>query len=109
MKKSWKSLRLNIPSKIQIKPKVAYEVLWIDNFSSDKEGEITHGETRYEARQIVLNNNEKPKDSVHTYWHEFLHATGHEYEANLTEKQVRALEKSFNAFREFFATLEGKE
>lgn len=107
MKKNYKTLRKNIPSKVKFGPKTFYEVLWIENFSTDKDGWTTHGETRYELKQMVLNNNQPPKETVHTYFHEFLHGISYELDSNLTETQVRALEKGFNAFREFFLTLEG--
>jgi uncharacterized protein YpuA (DUF1002 family) len=64
------------------------------------------GETRFDPKQIVIKDGQAPKDKVHTYIHELLHAISEEYEVNLTENQVRALEralyyvlKSDNVFR----------
>jgi hypothetical protein len=109
MKKNFSSLKKNIPNKVRVKPRIFYEVLWSEDFHFDKEGQKTYGITRFDPRQIVINKNQPDKESCHTYFHEFLHAVSHEYEVNLTENQVIALEKSFNTIREFVLSLEGKK
>lgn len=83
----WKYWLKRIPNKIQIKRKRFYEVLWADEFAH-------YGETRFDKSQIVLALGQVPSETVHTYLHEVLHAISAEYDADLTERQVRALEKA---------------
>ena len=84
---SWKSYYKRIPSSIVI-GKNTYEVLWINEFKDEKQ----LGESRFaEHKQIV---NQPIKEAVHTYFHEVVHAISFEYDADLTEKQVLAIEKS---------------
>jgi hypothetical protein len=90
MKTDWVKLKSKIPHQVKIRTKT-YEVAWIDQFKDGK----TLGETRFELRQIILLNNMSPKMTVSTFFHEYLHAICHEYNVNLTENQVLALEKSF--------------
>lgn len=52
------------------------------------------GETRFDVKQIAIKDDQPPKEKVHTYLHELLHAISDEYEVGLTETQVRALEKA---------------
>jgi len=85
---SWKRLRKAIPPKLQLNKKSSYEVLW----DMDKNSP-TLGLLRIEEKQIVLNHTQDDKEAVHTYFHEVLHALSVEYDVDLTEKQVRALEK----------------
>lgn len=109
MRTDWKKLKRNIPNKVRTTSRTQYEVLWIDGFVTEVEGQKTYGETRYQPKQIVLNTNQGARECVHTMYHELLHALSAELDANLTESQVIALEKSFNAVREFILTLEGKK
>jgi len=99
---NWKKLLKSIPHRVQISRKGFYEILYVDSFLD----ESTVGETRLDKKQIVLKDKQTPKESVHTYIHELLHAISDEYEVNLTENQVIALEraiyyvlKSNNVFR----------
>lgn len=99
---SWKNLKSRIPHLVKFRRKV-YEICWIDNFKDDH----TLGETRFDPRQIVIKSDMGDKECVKTYLHEILHAISHEYDANLTETQVRALEdaltdvlKKGNIFKE---------
>lgn len=75
---------------MQLTRKSYYEVLYVDAFVQ----EDVLGETRFDRKQIVLKDNQRPKEKVHTYIHEILHAISEEYDVNLTETQVRALEKA---------------
>lgn len=87
---NWKLYYKNIPSSIKI-GKSTFEVVWIDSFPKDKH---QYGESRFgETKQIVLDINQPIKEAVHTYFHEMLHCLSYEYEADLSEKQVRRLEK----------------
>lgn len=90
----WKKLLKKIPSKVQITKTHFYEVVWVDSFSSQN----VMGETRFDKRQIAIKKQMSPKLTVITYLHEVLHAISGEHDAELTEKQVLALEKSFYYF-----------
>lgn len=56
------------------------------------------GEARPDTRQIVLL--ERDKDKVSTLFHEMLHCASFDYELNLTETQVRGIEKWFAKIHE---------
>lgn len=112
---NWKKLRKNIPNKVRVKARHHYEVLWSDEFWwDDKTGKKTFGITRtYEDKktspdQILLNKKQSDKETLHTYFHEFIHGISEHYDLNLTESQVEKLEQSFVYIYEFFLTLEGK-
>lgn len=80
-----------IPSTVQLSRKGKYEVVWTDTIKDDTD---VLGETRFDPKQIVIKNGQSPKETVHTYVHEILHAVSAEYDVNLTEAQVRKLEKA---------------
>lgn len=99
---NWKALTKLIPHRVQITRKSFYEICYVDSFVDEN----VLGETRFDRKQIVIKDDQHPKEKVHTYIHELLHAISAEYEVNLTENQVRALEralyyvlKSDNVFR----------
>lgn len=89
MKINWSILKNAIPTHITFK-KSEYEVVWVTDF---KDGN-TFGETRFNPNQIAIKTGENDKETVHTFFHELLHAASEEYDIGLTEKQVRRLEKS---------------
>jgi len=90
MKKiKWSIFKSLIPSRVKIK-QAEYEILYTEEFKDGR----TLGETRFNTKQIVLKTNETDFETFHTYIHEVLHAVSDEYDINLTEKQVRKLEKS---------------
>ena len=92
---NWKRHYKNIPSHVKV-GKNTYEVVWINDFVYDKN---QLGESRFQdTKQIVININQPIKEAVHTYFHELLHVLSYEYDADLTEKQVRSLEKGFKDF-----------
>lgn len=87
---NWNRYYKLIPSSVKIGKNV-YEILWCDEFPKDKK---QLGESRFaESKQILISLNQPVKEAVHTYWHELLHTLSFEYDANLSEKQVKALEK----------------
>lgn len=88
---NWKKLKNQIPSRVQITRNKYYEVVWVDSFPDGN----TLGETRYNSKQIAIKKGLGNKLTVITYLHEVLHAVSGANDANLTEKQVEALEKSF--------------
>jgi Zn-dependent peptidase ImmA (M78 family) len=103
---NWTKLIKNIPSRISVRNKDAYEVVFIKDFVNDK---AQVGETRFTERQILLKENQTDKQKILTLFHEYLHAISAEYDADLTEKQVSQLEPTFHSFRKFFLVLEGKK
>jgi hypothetical protein len=99
---NWKKLTKLIPHRVQVTRKSFYEICYVDSFVDEN----VLGETRFDRKQIVIKDGQHPKEKVHTYIHELLHAISAEYDVNLTETQVRALEralyyvlKSDNVFR----------
>jgi len=87
---NWFKYLQNIPARIKI-GKNTYEILWISEFK-DKE---QVGESRFsEEKQILIKIGQSNKESVHTYFHEVLHAISEEYSVNLTENQVLNFEKA---------------
>lgn len=86
---NWKKFKNSIPHFVQVSKKGIYEVLYTDDFLDGN----TLGETRFNPKQIILKNGMSPKDTVTTFIHEIIHSFSNEYEANITESQVRALEK----------------
>lgn len=103
----YKSLKKNIPAHIKVGNN-EYEVLYTDSFKDISKDKIVLGKTYFDPAQIILRNGRSTKETVHTYFHEFIHAVSEEYKINLTETQVLELEKSFIDFKKFFSTLEGK-
>ena len=87
---NWKALTKLIPHRVQVTRKSFYEICYVDSFVDEN----VLGETRFDRKQIVIKDDQHPKEKVHTYIHELLHAISAEYEVNLTENQVRALEKA---------------
>ncbi len=86
----WKSLYKRIPVFIQLTKKIKYDVTWTRSDPS-----LDHiGRTHPDSKHIVVSLDLKPRLAVHTYIHEVLHAVSEEYKANLSEKQVLALEKA---------------
>lgn len=100
----WKSLKKNIPTHVKVGNN-EYEVLYTDDFKGGK----TAGEMRPDLTQIVIRNGLGAKETVLTFFHEFLHSVSEEYKVGLTEPQVLALEQSFNEFKKLFHTIEGKK
>lgn len=99
----WNQLFKRIPTQIKIKGHT-WEVLWSPTIVQD---EHVMGETRFNPNQIIIKTGQTPKESVHTYIHEVLHAIDHVYGIGLTERQVILLEsalsvvlKPFSIFKE---------
>ena len=88
---NWKDLIKRLPAKVQVARNRHMEILWTHTVSGDGD---TLGEMRPDKNQIVLKTDETAKETIHTYIHELLHAVSDQYDAGLTEKQVRSLEKA---------------
>lgn len=88
---NWKKIHKSVPASVKI-GKHDYRILWITEFPKDctQLGETAFGD----EKQIVINLNQSIKELIYTLYHEILHAISFEYNANLTEKQVLAMEKS---------------
>jgi hypothetical protein len=87
---NWKKLVKKIPNKVQLSRKGEYEIVWVDSF---KEHDVV-GETRFDRKQIAIKGKMSPKNTVLTYLHEVTHGISAEHDAQLTENQVLAIEKS---------------
>jgi hypothetical protein len=97
-----------------VRPRHHYEVFWSEEFWFDEKSQRktfgitrTYSDKKNYQDQIVLNNKQSDKETVHTYFHEFIHCLSEHYGANLTETQVENLELSFSYMMEFFLTLNG--
>lgn len=102
MRTNWKKLANKISPQIKVGPRKYYEVLWVDEFPKDHE---LMGEMRPDSKQVVIRKGLGPKETVGTFFHEFLHAVSDENEVGLTERQVATLEKRFVEFKLFFGDL----
>lgn len=78
---------MRLPATVRITSKIKYDVL-----SSPCIGEL-HGICDFEKLQIVINPHQSNTEAHKTLIHEILHAVSNEYDAGLTENQVRALEE----------------
>jgi uncharacterized protein YpuA (DUF1002 family) len=90
MKKYLEKILSKLPSRIRITSKISYELVFIERFEND---ESCVGETRFDVKQIVIKKNEPVTETVKTIIHEIFHAISEEYNIQLTENQVKALEK----------------
>lgn len=86
----WERLLKQIPSSVQVASKDTFEIVWTSEFPDPK----VVGEMRLHAKQIVILVELTPKEAVHTYIHELIHAVSDTYGAGLTEAQVGILEKA---------------
>lgn len=105
MKKNWQKLRENIPKNLRISRKYKFDVVWSDDVGKSKNGRPHYGQTDFHPRQITIGSHLDDEMAVKTYWHEFLHTFKLYKNMHLTETQVRAFEKKFDVFYEFFLTL----
>jgi hypothetical protein len=88
---NWKKLVKQIPSRVQIAPKVYYDVVWSKDLV-DTKGNYLYGITDLTNRIITIRMDMSPKLTVETYFHELLHCYSEEFKINLTETQVLRLE-----------------
>jgi Zn-dependent peptidase ImmA (M78 family) len=86
--------RLKRPAKIRVKKGVEYDVYL---FKSDKlDGECVKDING--LRQIFINESLSASEEELTLLHEALHSLSFEYKIDLTERQVRKLEKALLYF-----------
>lgn len=87
----WKKKVRNIPAKIQIAPKIVYQITWQKEIL-DSKGNTLFGITDLNNKIITIKMDMSPKLTCETYFHECLHAWSEEFKINLTENQVLLLE-----------------
>lgn len=90
---------------MRIGPRYSFDIVWSDDVGKSKNGRPHYGETGFDPREIKLGNHLSDEMAVKTYWHEFLHTFKIYKNMHLTENQVRAFEKKFDVFYNFFLTL----
>lgn len=87
MRHNWKKKVRSIPARVQITPKVWYDVTWQKEIV-DTKGNHLYGFTDLENKIITIKMNMPPKITCETYFHETIHAFSEEYKIGLTENQV---------------------
>lgn len=88
---NWKKKVKEIPSRVQIAPKVFYDVTWQKEIT-DTKGNHLYGVTDLTNKIITIQLDLSPKLTVETYIHELGHAFSEEFGLDLTETQVLAME-----------------
>lgn len=91
MRISWRKQVKKIPNRVQIAPKVFYDVVWQKELT-DTKGSPLYGVTDLSNKIITICMDMPAKVTVETYWHEITHAWSEEFKINLTENQVLNLE-----------------
>ena len=79
---------VKIPSRIKIKNKVVYELVWVDEFADSD----TLGECRPWASQIAIKNGQSDKQEMKTFLHEMLHAICEERGIKVSHRAIYQLE-----------------
>lgn len=89
---NWKQKMSEIPSRVQLGPKVFYDIVWQSEIK-DTKGNKLHGLTDLTNKLIIIEMNQPARITVETYLHELTHAYSEEYNLGLTEPQVLDIEK----------------
>lgn len=79
---------VKIPSRIKIKNKVVYELVWVDEFADSD----TLGECRPWASQIAIKSGQSEKQEIKTVLHELLHAVCEERGIKISHRAIYQLE-----------------
>ena len=79
---------VKIPSRIKIKNKVVYELVWVDEFSDPD----TLGECRPWAKQIAIKSGQSERQEIKTFLHELLHAICEERGIKVSHRAIYQLE-----------------
>lgn len=88
---NWKKKVAQIPSKVQIAPRIFYEVVWQKEIVNST-GHHLYGVTDLTNRVITIKMDMPARLTLETYFHECIHALSEEYKLGLTENQVLAME-----------------
>jgi hypothetical protein len=91
MRTDWRRKARNIPAKVQVAPKVWYDITYQKEII-DTAGNHLYGFTDLNNKIITIKMDMSPKLTVETFMHECFHAFSEEFELGLTEKQVLGLE-----------------
>jgi len=78
----------SIPSRIKIKNRVVYEIVWVDSFKDTN----VLGECRFDVRQIALKNGQSERETFKTFVHEVIHAMEVERGIKIPHKAIYQLE-----------------
>jgi hypothetical protein len=91
---------MKIPHKVRIKPKVFYEVVFVDRFDDPNQyGECFHSDHEKDVvRQIRIKANMSPMMTRQTFWHELLHAFEFEYEIAIKHSSIFELQVCLERF-----------
>jgi len=79
---------MKIPHRIQITPKISYEIVWVDRFDDVE----MLGECRQGTRQILIKKGDDKEEEFSTFIHEVIHALSFENDINISHKAVYGLE-----------------
>lgn len=88
---NWKKLVKQIPGKVQITPKVSYDVVWQKEIV-DTQGKFLYGLTDISNKVITIRMDMSAKDTMNTFFHELTHAVDEEFKIGLTENQTLDME-----------------
>lgn len=80
---------MKLPSKVRIKPKVSYQVVWSDCVAGNTE---IRGLCEQGKRQITILTGMSPQLTTETFIHEVFHALEFEYEIEIPHKSIHLLE-----------------
>ncbi len=90
---NWKKQVKTIPSRVQIAPKVWYDVVWQKEIINSK-GERLCGVSNLTDKVITIQMDMPAKLTMETFYHELLHSFSEEHNLGLTENQVLSMEKT---------------
>jgi hypothetical protein len=91
---NWKHKASLIPSKVQIGPKVFFDVVWQKEIV-DTKGNHLYGLTDLNNKIITIKMDMSPRLTIETYLHEVAHAVSDVYELGWTENQILGMEHAF--------------
>lgn len=83
---------LRLPSSVRITKDVAYEVVYIPKFEQGKSKYVTHGECRFDVKQIVISLDQSQTNIVKTFIHELFHCMEFENKIDIPHKAIHQLE-----------------
>jgi hypothetical protein len=79
---------MKLPSKVRIKARVSYEILWIDQFDDPD----CMGLCRFDTKQITLKKDMSLQETLETFIHELFHAIEFEYGIKIPHKSIYSME-----------------
>lgn len=88
---NYKKLVKQIPSKVQIAPRVYYDIVWQKEIV-DTKGNHLYGLSDLTNKVITIKMDLPAKLTIEIYFHELYHCFSEELELGLTETQVLKME-----------------